>query len=66
MKLNKNGFNLYRNNKFWMVITTGENEEKAIKDIKQYVKINNFPIEEFTYKQFKNNISENFELKKIT
>ena len=53
-KLNKNGFNLFRNDKFWMVILEGEDEKEAIKRIKEYVAINEFDLSEFTYNQFKN------------
>jgi hypothetical protein len=64
-KRNPNGFNLYRNDKFWMVITLGSDEQKAIKDITNYIRINNFNPTEFTYKQFENHNSDRFELKKI-
>ena len=52
-KLNPNGFNLFRNDKFWMVILEGENEAEAIKRIKEYVSVNSFDLKEFKYNQFK-------------
>lgn len=52
-KRNPNGFNLFRNGKFWMVILEGEDEAEAVKTIKDYVKINNFDLSEFQYNQFK-------------
>lgn len=65
MKTNPNGFNLYRNGKFWIVITLGDDEKKAIKDITEYIKINNFNPSEFTYKQFENHNSDQFQMKTI-
>jgi len=52
-KLSANGFNLFRNGKFWMVILDGEDEAEAVKRIKEYISINNFDISEFQYNQFK-------------
>ncbi len=52
-KFNPNGFNLFRNGKFWMVILEGEDEVKAVKRIKEYVSVNNFDLSEFQYNQFK-------------
>lgn len=52
----KNGFNLYKNNQFWLVIKLGTNEKEAIEAIKHYIKVNNFNIEEFQYSQFIDNI----------
>jgi len=66
MKASKDGFNLYRNGKFWMIISWGEDENKTIERIKDYVEVNNFDISEFSYKQYKNNNSDNFKLKTIT
>jgi nitrate reductase NapAB chaperone NapD len=64
-KLNPNGFNLYRNGNFLMVILQGENEEEAIKNIKGYAEVNNINIAELTYKQFKNHQSLGVEMKNI-
>jgi len=64
-KLNPNGFNLYKNGEFWLVIQTGDNELEARKSIRSYIEINNFDFKDFTYQRFENHSNEGFEVKTI-
>ena len=62
---NPNGFNLYRNGKFWMIICEGDNELEARQNIRNYVNINNFDFKDFTYQKFENHSNEGFEVNTI-
>jgi len=47
------GWNVYRNDKFWLTINS-KTEDECIEWIVQYVKSNRFNIASFSYRRFEN------------
>ena len=58
-KLNNQGYNIYKNKVFQFVSSIND-EREIIEFIKDYVKVNNFNLSDYTYKRFVNHNSDNF------
>tara|TARA_R100000789_G_C2902864_1_gene120896 strand:+ start:284 stop:487 length:204 start_codon:yes stop_codon:yes gene_type:complete len=58
-KLSHKGYNIYKNKVFQF--TSDINDKREIVEfIKDYVKVNNFNLSDYTYKKFVNHNSDNF------
>ena len=63
-QLTPDGFNVYKNNSFVFVVNTND-EEDVKRHIKDYVKINNFNLSDYSYKRFENHNCNNFQMRRL-